>query len=226
VNRPAGGHARPRLRRWRAVGPARTGTPWRETEWCAVDLELTGLDPRRHQIVAIGAVPVIGGRVALGESVYTLVRSMQRSEPGAVLTHKLRLADLVHAPPVSDALALLATALDGRIAVFHTAAIERAFLGRAFAGTPWRLGESADTEVLGRLWLRERTGTTPARLSLVRLARELGIPMDAPHHALADALATACAFVSLAGRFDAAHPQTVGTLLRAGDRLHGGRRLG
>jgi DNA polymerase-3 subunit epsilon len=143
-----------------------------------------------------------------------------------VVTHKLRVADLVRAPPLAEALALLATALEGRIAVFHTAAIERAFLGRAFEGTPWRLGESADTEALGRLWLRERTGTTPGRLSLSRLAGELALPMDMPHHALADALATACAFVSLAGRFDAVQRQTVGTLVRAGDRLHGGRRFG
>lgn len=214
-----------RVRCWGASGAARTGTPWREAEWCAVDLELTGLDPRRHHLVAIGAVPIVEGRVALGGSIYTLVRTNQPSEPGAVLTHKLRVADLVQAPPLADARALLATALEGRIAVFHTAAIERAFLSRAFAGTPWRLGESADTELLGRLWLRERTGTAPGRLSLSRLAAELEIPMDDPHHALADALATACAFVSLAGRFDATRRQTVGTLVRAGDRLHGGRRL-
>ena len=69
--------------------------PWREANWCAVDLELTGLDPRRDEIIAIGATAVEHGRVVLGKSFYTLVHSSRRSEPGAVLVHKLRVADLI-----------------------------------------------------------------------------------------------------------------------------------
>ena len=55
------------------------GTPWREARWCALDLELTGLDPRKDEIIAIGAVPIEEGRILLGESAYTLVRSSRRS---------------------------------------------------------------------------------------------------------------------------------------------------
>ncbi|MBV8221495.1 MAG: hypothetical protein JO325_23770, partial [Solirubrobacterales bacterium] len=66
------------------------GTPWREAGWCAIDLEMTGLDPRNDEIIAIGAVPIDGGRIGLGGGMYTLVNSELRSNVRAVVVHKLR----------------------------------------------------------------------------------------------------------------------------------------
>lgn len=199
--------------------------PWREADWCAVDLELTGLDPRHDEIIAIGAVPVTGGRVVLGEAVYTLARSARPSGRAAVLLHKLRVADLAEAPPLADAIGLLGGALAGRIPVFHTAAVERAFLGR-FLGRRWQVSRAADTEVLGRLWLSRRGEPIPGNLALQELAVRLGAPAETPHHALGDALTTACAFVALATHLDRSAPQTVATLTRARAQLAAARRFG
>ena len=192
--------------------------PWREANWCAIDLELTGLDPRRDEIIAIGATAVEQGRVVLGKSFYTLVHSSRRSAPGAVLVHKLRVADLISAPPPEEAIELLIAALTGRVPVFHPAAVERAFLGRAFSRHRVRLPAAADTEVLGRRWLRERDGAAPAGLALGTLSRLLGQQADTPHHALGDALTTAGAFIALATHLDARAPQTIGSLLASSDR--------
>jgi DNA polymerase-3 subunit epsilon len=108
-------------------------TPWREARWCALDLELTGLDPRNDDIIAIGAVPIEDGRLILGDSRYTLVRTSRRSEYNAVLMHKLRVPDLAGAPPLESALELVLELLSGRVPVFHTAAVEQTFLGPLFA---------------------------------------------------------------------------------------------
>src|SRR5436305_12419394 len=83
------------------------GTGWREAAWCALDLELTGLEPGRDEIIAVGAVPIEEGRVKLGQSVYTLVRTSRRSEEAAILMHKLRVADLADAPPLEEAIDLI-----------------------------------------------------------------------------------------------------------------------
>jgi DNA polymerase-3 subunit epsilon len=201
-------------------------TPWREAGWCVVDLELTGLS-RSDQIISIGAVPVVGGAVMLGQSVYTLARPDRALAHGAVLVHKLRSADLAEAPPVSEAIEPLLDALAGRIPVFHTAVVERTFLGRELRRRRVRLAAEVDTEALGRLWLRERDGIAPAGLSLARLAGLLGLPAETPHHALGDALTTAKAFIALASHLDALHPpQTVGSLQGAERALAGVRRLG
>jgi DNA polymerase-3 subunit epsilon len=208
----------------RTRAPARE-TPWRAARWCAIDLELTGLDPRSNDIIAIGAVPIEEGRVVLGESAYTLVRSSRRSEHAAVLVHKLRLLDVADAPVLDEALELLFSVLAGRVPVFHTAAVERNFLRPLFSRRRVRLPDAADTEVLGRRWLQGRDEEIRGWLSLARLAELLGQPSEPPHHALGDALTTAKAFIALASHLDAAAPQTVGTLVSAGSRL-GGTRFG
>jgi DNA polymerase-3 subunit epsilon len=207
-------------------GRPRGRTPWRQARWCALDLELTGLDPDSDDIIAVGAVPIEDGRLILGESRYTLVRTAKRSEHAAVLMHKLRVADLAQAPPIERVVELVLELLTGRVPVFHTAAVERSFLGPLFSREGVRLPAAADTEMLGRLLLRRRDGVAPPRLPLARLTSLLGQTGEAPHHALADALTTAQAFIALAGLLEAFEPQTVGSLTGAGDRLGGGRRFG
>ncbi|MEA2196988.1 MAG: polymerase subunit epsilon, partial [Solirubrobacteraceae bacterium] len=144
----------------------------------------------------------------------------------AVLVHKLRLADLVDAPEVQHAVDLVLEMLAGRVPVFHTAVIERAFLLPLLAGRRVRLPAPADTEVLGRLWLRERDGRAPPGIALARLSETLGLPAEPPHHALGDAVTTAQAFVALATHLDRLSPQTVSSLVHADQRLGGARRMG
>ena len=214
-----------RLRSRELPGLPAPDTPWRAAGWCVVDLELTGLQ-RSDEIIAIGAVPVLGGAVALGEAMYALARADRAPAHGAVLVHKLRSADLAGAPPLSAAVDELLRMLAGRVPVFHTAVVERTFLGRELRRRRVRLAPEADTEALGRLWLRERDGVVPAGLSLARLCAVLGIPGETPHHALGDALTTAKAFIALASHLDVARgPQTVGSLRDAEAVLVGMRRV-
>jgi DNA polymerase-3 subunit epsilon len=159
------------------------------------------------------------------------VRTSKRSKHGAVLVHKLRLADVADAPSLDEAMDSVFGALSGRVPVFHTAAIEVGFLKRQFAHRHVRLPTAADTEVLGRRWLRHRDGSAPSDLiSLGGLADALGQPAETPHHALGDALTTAQAFLALASLLDAVKPQTVGSLTAGETRvdvgLGGARRFG
>jgi DNA polymerase-3 subunit epsilon len=192
----------------------------------AIDLELTGLNPRKDAIIAIGAVPVEQGRLLIGQSLYTLVRTSRRSEHAAVLMHKLRVPDLADAPPVEEAIDMVFDALAGRVPVFHTAVVERSFLGPLFSQRRVRLPRAADTDILGRLWLRQKGRSGATRLPLERLALMLGQTPAPAHHALGDALTTAGVFVALATHLDVIEPQTVGSLVWADERLRGPRRLG
>ncbi len=204
-------------------------TPWRAADWCAVDLELTGLDPRKDEIIAIGAVPIREGRVILGRSYYSLVRPGRPPSRAAVLVHKLRPADLAGAPGLAPAIDGLLDVLAGGVPVFHTAWVEETFLGRALRGRRVRLPAAADTDVLGRRWLAGRETDPAAHLSLAHLSARLGLPAETPHHALGDALTTAKAFIALASQLDAIAPQTVGSLVAAtvgAPGLAGARRFG
>jgi DNA polymerase III subunit epsilon len=203
-----------------AARPPAPRTPWNAASWCVVDLELSGLDPRRHEIISFAAVPVEQGRAQLADVVSGLVRPSRSLTESSVRIHGLRAADLANAPPLRDAIEPLLGAMAGRALVAHVAQIERAFLGRALREQGVRLrGPFADTNVIGRLWLCERDGRAPADLGLGELAETLGLPVHAKHDALGDAVTTAQVFIVTATHLGALGEETVRSLTRAGRRL-------
>lgn len=218
--RRAGAGASAEARAYARARLPRRGTAWLEADWCALDFELTGLDPREDEIVSFGAIPIHQGRLQLRDAVTRLVRAPRESSEAAIRVHGIRTVDVAHLPPLADAIAPLLRAITGRVLVVHTAAIERAFLRRALRAQGLRLrGPIVDTEVLGRLWLHDRDGSLRRHLSLTDLAAALGLPAERPHDALGDAQTTAQAFIALAAHLDSVHAETVGTLSQGPRRL-------
>jgi len=198
-----------------AATAVRLDQPWRSASYCAVDLETTGLDLKRDVIISFGAVGIDGGRVIAGSSIYSLVRGPSHVPPEAIAIHSLRLADLADAPPWEESVDLLLDALTGRVLVAHAAWVERAFLRRAFRARQVPPPRTVvDTAALARVAGLAAVGTA-AEPPLEHLARDLGLPVHEPHHALGDALTTAEVFLALSTRLDADAPQTVGSLVSA-----------
>ena len=195
-------------------------TSWREARYCVVDLELSGLDPRRNEIVAFGALPIDGGRVRLDGAAAGLVRPTAPLTESAIRVHGIRAADLADAPLIAEALDPLLHAMAGRVLVAHHAAVERGFLRAALRGLGLRLrGPVLDTAVLARVWLAERDGELPARMTLTQLAAACGLPVHSPHTATGDALTTAQLFIVAVSQLDARRPETLRRLARAENRL-------
>jgi DNA polymerase III subunit epsilon len=200
--------------------------PWRTARFAVVDLETTGLDARRHEIISWSVVPVDEGRIPARAVRYGLARPQRMPEEGSIVVHGILPGDLASAPSPDDAVDELLETVAGRIVVAHAAWFERAFLSRAAArrGVRWR-SPMIDTSVIGRLWLFERDGYLPRGISLRTLTRVLGLPAHRPHHALGDALTTAQAFLAIATHLDARSPETGGSLIRAGERVANIARL-
>jgi DNA polymerase-3 subunit epsilon len=195
-------------------------TPWRQASYCAVDLELSGLDPRQHEIVSFGAVPIEDGRVQLGAVIHGRVRPTRSMNDDAIRVHGMRAIDLAGAPRLDAAIDPLLAAIAGRVPVVHVIAVERRFLRPALRRQGLRVRATMiDTSVLGRVWLSERDGRDPRYMSLANLATALGLPSHHPHDAVGDALTTAQAFVALATHLDARRPETVRSLASATRRL-------
>lgn len=195
-------------------------TPWRDARWCAVDFELTGLDPDTDQIIAFGAVPMDDGRVCPGHAVSGLIRPTRELRADVIRVHGIRAVDLADAPGLADGIAPLIDVLAGRVVVFHAAGVDRPFLRRALREKGLRMrGPVIDTETLGRLWLYERDGRMRRRIGLGDLAAALRLPAERPHDALADALTTAQAFIALAAHLSAIRPETIASLAKAGERV-------
>jgi DNA polymerase-3 subunit epsilon len=200
-----------------APTPARS-TPWRELDFTVVDLETTGLNPSRDEIVSFATVTVSHGKVSLADARYELVRPRRMPGEDTSRIHGLREADLIEAPPLEELLEEMLDALAGRILVAHVAAIEHGFLEAALAesGLPLR-NQFVDTAELSLELsrLRRERSSERAPIGLSELARSLGLPVHRRHTADGDALTTAQAFIALATHLDAFETQTAGSLVRA-----------
>jgi DNA polymerase-3 subunit epsilon len=201
----------------RAELPA-ADTPWRSAGFCVLDLETTGFDPKRDEIISFAAIPVDEGRVRPGGLVSELVRPRRMPRPDSMRIHGLRPVDLETARTLQEGLDPLLAALTGRLLVAHVARVEERFLTSALRGHGVRLrGEAIDTARMAEAVLGPDPAGNPLALSAV--ATRLGLPVHRPHHADGDALTTAQVFIALAGRLEQERgPQTVRSLTHAGRR--------
>ena len=159
----------------------------------AVDLELTGLDPARDRIVAMGWVPIDRGRIRLGAARHIVTRA-ERSVGDSAAVHELLDREVAEGVAPEAALAELFEAATGRVWVFHHAPLDVAFLKAAcehWTGLrpPFAL---LDTMALERR--RRERRNLPLRqgdLQLGALREEYHLPPYRAHNALTDALATA-----------------------------------
>lgn len=210
-----GAPAEAAARAYAAADAPPDATPWRQAPFVVIDLETTGLDPARDEIISFATVPVDGGRVRPGEGRYELVRPRRMPSAATIRIHGLRPADLASAPPQAELLDTLLEALRGRVLVAHVATIEEGFLRAALAEQGVELlNPVADTAAMAARLAALRGHHAAARrtIGLTRLARSLGLPVHRPHHADGDALTTAQAFIALAAHLEAFEPVTVGSL--------------
>jgi DNA polymerase-3 subunit epsilon len=198
--------------RWGGRSAATAGidlrTGWREASYCAIDVETTGLDLRRDSIVSIGSMGISDGRIVCGDSYYSLIRPACKVSVASMRIHCLRPADLDNAPAARDVGREVARRLAGRIVIAHAAWIERAFLSRLLRQAGFRFAAPViDTAALARALGYAQAGPHGREPSLELLARQLALPVYAPHHALGDAITTAAVFLALATKAETDRPR-------------------
>jgi DNA polymerase III epsilon subunit-like protein len=162
-------------------------TPIDELRFVALDCETTGQSP--HRLVELGAVAFTTETHLM--SFETLVHSNDRINPFARRIHGIAAESLGGAPPVERVLARFRRFAQGAVLVEHSAdAFDTRLIARSTAGT--LEADNVDTTRLAaKVWnLRDTIG-------LEKLCSTLGIQHRRPHHALADAEATAACFLAL-----------------------------
>jgi DNA polymerase III subunit epsilon len=184
---------------------------WRAARFIAIDVETTGLDPRRDEVISFAGIPIESARIIAPETVHGLVRPSVPSTGASVEIHGLRDYDLVGAPRAPEALAPLAAAMRGRVPVVHAQWVERTFLRKGGCPLPRRI---VDTAELWRLLSVERGEGDPGTCSLSTIAEGLGLPAHRPHTAEGDTLTAAQVFLAMATHLEVHGRSTVRDLTR------------
>jgi DNA polymerase-3 subunit epsilon len=202
---------RRRLLRDAAPGPLRDylatpfpdgGADFRGVEFVSLDLETTGLDPARDDILSIGLVAIRAGRIPLDTAAHYLISPRGAIPEHSATIHQITDDRAAQGQPLAEVLPVVLSRLAGRVLLGHHVKVERGFLGAAckrLYGTSV-IFPVADTEALIRRWLERRNQPFAGRdLRLHALRKRYGLPRYKAHNALTDALATAelfCAFVA------------------------------
>lgn len=164
--------------------------PLAELRWVVVDVETGGLDPDRDPLLAIGAVAITHGRVALGASLEVGIGQAQSTDAANILIHGISGSEQrAGVSPQAALLDWLEFARGAPRVAFH-AAFDEAVLqreARARLGVrpkaPW-----FDAAVVAPLLFPE---AAPRCRTLDDWLAHFGLTVYARHGALADAYATA-----------------------------------
>jgi DNA polymerase-3 subunit epsilon len=185
---------------------------WREARFIAIDVETTGLDPKRDEVIEYAGYPIERGRIIPGDAVRGLVHPRAASAGATADIHGLRDHDLAAAPEAPEALAPLRALMPGRVPVVHAQWVERTFLRKAGCPLPRRI---VDTALLWRLLTIERGGGDPGTCSLTVISHALGLPAHRPHTAEGDTLTAAQVFLAMATHLEARGHGSVRALTNA-----------
>lgn len=185
--------------------------PLRSLNYVVFDTETTGLDTVRDEIVQIGAVRVVNGRIVDGERFDTLANPGRPIPPGATRVHGISDGMVTGAPPVAEAVARFQRFAKDAVLVAHNAPFDLAFLRRA--GMP--AGVVFDHPVLDTVLLSAVLFGGSETHTLDALADRLGVDIagNLRHTALGDAVATAQVFTACIAMLDGRGFQTFGAVM-------------
>lgn len=183
----------------------------------ATDLETTGLDPNRDQILSIGFVPVNGLEIDLSGAGHFLVRPDGDVGDSATV-HGITDDALAAALSPAEALDAFFTAAHQRVLLAHHAAIEVRFLGNACQRL---LGFRPRFPVVDTMALQFKLLSQgfddeppPGSLRLNAARSQYGLPRYGAHNALTDALACAELYLAQVAELQPLGVRTLKPLLK------------
>lgn len=188
-----------------------------DLSYAVFDTETTGFSPDRgDEIVSIGAVRVVNGRVRRQE-VFDRLVDPRRSVPAASsAVHGITTEMVRGQPELEQVLPHFARFVEDAVLVGHNVGFDLAFL----RAREERTGVRLTSPVLDTLLLDAAVHPDHDGHSLEAIAGRLGVDVTGRHTALGDALVTADVFVRLLALLQARGISTLGEALAASRATH------
>jgi DNA polymerase-3 subunit epsilon len=174
----------------RDVDPSQGEQRLSELSFTVFDTETTGLDPTRDEIIQIGAVRMVNGKLLRGERFDQLVDPRRSVPPASTPIHGITDAMVRGQPSIDEVLPAFHRYARDTVLVAHNAAFDMRFLQLKEAST----GVTFDQPVLDTLLLSEVVHPSQDSHRLEAIAERLGVTVIGRHTALGDAMVTAEVF--------------------------------
>lgn len=164
--------------------------PLSECRMIVLDLETTGLNPSKDEVIAVGAVAITGNSIDLGDQFDLVLRRPELDISETVLIHGIGPEALTQGHETEDALLHLLEWMNGDPVLAYHSAFDQGFLEKALRKS---LGYTRShtwldvADLMPALFPDAKTGGK----GLDNWADHFGLEVSARHHAAADALVTA-----------------------------------
>lgn len=161
-----------------------------ECRLIVLDLETTGLDRSKDEVIAIGAVAIRNNAIDLSDQFDLILHRPELDISETVLIHGIGPEALTRGHETEDALLHLLEWMDGDPILAYYSAFDQGFLEKALRKT---LGYTSSHTWLDAADLMPALfpDANPGGKGLDDWADHFGLEVSARHHAAADALATA-----------------------------------
>lgn len=170
-------------------------TDLRDLVFVVFDSETTGLDTVKDEVVQLGAVRVVNGRIVPVEAFETLVNPGIAIPPSATKVHHIDNTHVADAPVFAEARSAFHAFARGSVIVAHNAPFDMAFLNREAHADAVQF----DNPILDTVHLSAVVFGGSAEHTLDAICGRLNIQIapEMRHTAFGDAMATAQALVAM-----------------------------
>lgn len=161
--------------------------------YLVIDLELTGLDPKQHEIVSVAWVVIDNQCIKMSESQHFINKDVKSLEQSPVF-HGISTDSVAQGQSLQSILMSLSAHFSDCILVFHNAMLDWGFLKLALknAGVTQRPKLIIDTlQIEKKRLLQHASDIKLDDLTLNECRNRYDLPSYHCHHALTDAQATA-----------------------------------
>ncbi len=160
--------------------------------FCCVDIETTGLDVNKDEMIAFACMPIRRGKIIVHEAYYTLIKS-ENYRIESMKYHGISERDIEKTPVFEEVAQEILKRTEG-ILIGHTIGFDYGFLRKHFKKIGIRLKRETVDIVSIEQWLAERSGCPASDLTLDSVMKKYGLKSYYRHNAFADAFFTAQIF--------------------------------
>lgn len=172
-----------------------------DVEVVSLDLETTGLNPRKDSILSVGLVSIKHMVIQLDTAWHQLISIDHAISEESVVIHEITDDKAAEGKPIDAVLPEILKRLAGRVMLVHYKNIEQNFLDvacRRLYGAPFVVQTIDTLDLAARVYERLNHTVQTGDLRLFNLRPRYNLPRYKAHNALTDALATAELFLAMA----------------------------